>query len=475
MLPGFLAPLTYGVAVRTSPHSLAVGDFDGDGSPDLVVANFYQTVSVLLGNTDGTFRPAVSYFVGNDPGSVAVGDFDADGTDDIAVASFSSNNVCVLLANGDGTFQRAVNYGIGFAGPVAVGDFNGDGLPDLAVAHDAGFGDPGGVSVLLGNGDGSFQAVRNFYTYVSHTVSMAVGDFNNDGTLDLAVAGRYCGDYGCNDPEVDVLLGNGDGTFQDPRSYTTGLREVQSVAVGDFDGNGILDLAVVPDSDAQTGTVRVLLGNGDGSFQAARNFAAGRRPFAVAVGDFNGDGTPDLAVANYNGSNVSVLLGNGDGSFQPAQNFRAGSLPVSVAVADFNGDGWPDLAVVNYASPSGHASILLNDGNWTGPRPGPGGGESGHRSEPAVVAIPTGFGAVSPTPPSTLRGRTDTTGIDSVRFSSSANFAPLLAAPAGTDAVAVVLSDRRRRPGPSRPTKSADVGPAVWGPEALLPPRAIAW
>jgi hypothetical protein len=341
-LPGFLAPLAFDAG--TLPWSVAVGDFNGDGKPDLAVANLYSNnVSVLLGQGDGTFQSAVNYPTGNTPAAVAVGDFNGDGNQDLAVANYGGNNVSVLLGKGDGTFLPAQSFpGGGLS--VAVGDFNGDGNQDLAVAN------YGGVSVLLGKGDGTFQAAQTIPGGKENR-SLAVGDFNGDGHLDLAVA-----DYGDGwDAEVWVVLGHGDGSFGPAQSvYDGGLSDL-SVTVGDFNGDGIPDLAVA----AGYGT-SVLLGKGDGSFQPAVNYTNGGYALSVAVGDFNGDGIPDLAVANLYSNTVSVLLGQGDGTFQPAQSYAAGYNPSSVAVGDFNGDGWPDLAAA-----AGTVSILLNDATWS--------------------------------------------------------------------------------------------------------------
>jgi len=289
-----------------------------------------------------------------------VGDFNRDGELDLAVADYGSNDqsttvtvtttVSVLLGNGDGTFQAAQTFEAG-SGPyfLAMGDFNGDGKLDLAVA-DLGPSTQraGTVSVLLGNGDGTFQAARSFAA--GNTIwSVAVGDVNGDGKPDLVVP-----DGGSN--SVSVLLGNGDGTFQAARSFPVGTNPVH-VAVGDFNGDRVQDLAVANYFDF---TVSVLLGNGDGTFQAARTFAASSYPWSVSVGDFNGDGVPDLATANLGSTTVSVLLGNGDGTFQAAQNFGAGLGPAFVAVADFNGDGKQDLAVADYYS-AGTVSVLINN------------------------------------------------------------------------------------------------------------------
>jgi len=332
-------------AVSLKPYSVAAADFNGDGILDLAVASAESNVSVLLGNGEGTFQPAVNYYAGGSPYSVAVGDFNGDGYLDLAVAN--GTYVAVLLGNGDGTFQGLKTYSAG-SNPVsvAVGDFNGDGILDLAVADYS-----GNVIVLLGKGDGTFQAAPDSpYATGTHPFSVAVGDFNGDGYLDLAIA-----DFGGG---VIVLMNNADGTgtFQvAPDSPYAAGTHPSSVAVGDFNGDGYLDLAV---ANYGSNNVSVLLGNGDGSFQGAVNYPAGTQPRSVAVGDLNGDGTLDLAVADYGGStNVSVLLGNGDGTFQTALSYAADSSPWSVAVGDFNGDGRMDLAVANQNS--NNVSILL--------------------------------------------------------------------------------------------------------------------
>jgi serine/threonine protein kinase/tetratricopeptide (TPR) repeat protein len=353
-------------AAGTGPNAVAVADLNGDGSLDVIVANMNsRNVSVLLGNGDGTFQAAVNYAAGGALYGVAVADFNGDGKPDLAVANSSKASVSVFLGNGDGTFQAAVNYSAGQApSSVAVGDFNHDGIPDLVVSNNVTFGS---VNVLLGKGDGTFQeAVK--YAAGSGAIDVAVADLNGDGNLDLAVANG-------NNNKVNVLLGNGDGTFQAAQTYVAGVAPAVSVAVADFNGDGVPDLVLADpfttNNDGQGGSVAVLLGKGDGTFQAALNYAAGRSPDYVAVGDFNGDGKPDLAVANADGNNVGLLLGRGDGSFQAAPSYSAQAWPTNMAVGDFNRDGIPDLAVPNIGgffplhSLQAPVSILQGNGDGT--------------------------------------------------------------------------------------------------------------
>jgi hypothetical protein len=395
-LPATLIPVLF-----HSPQSascVAVGDFNGDGKPDLAVGvNFGLAgggVNILLGKGDGTFRAPIPVNTGVRPTALVVGDFNRDGKQDLAVLvpspvrvieplaadalvrpwPIASGQGLVLLGKGDGTFGKSVPFTAGVRPTaLAVGDFNGDGKPDLAVA-DQGFFPPvvepvtaasnvapvrigrGGVNVLLGNGDGSFRNAAT-YPFPSPPTALAVGDFNGDGRPDLAVVTPGQG-------SVSVLPGDGKGGFGTAASYRAGAGPV-AVAVGDFNRDGKPDLVVadqgVSPTDLATaaspgGGVSVLLNKGSGTFRPAVGYGTGTSPFAVAVGDFDGDGKPDLAAlaAGPRTAFVSLLSGTGTGTFRPAVNrpvpaaapSNAVVTPAGLAAADFNGDRVPDLAVV---------------------------------------------------------------------------------------------------------------------------------
>jgi hypothetical protein len=334
-------------ASGNTPVFVAVGDFNGDRRLDLAVANFgSNTVSVFLGNGDGTFQPHVDYATGGTPSSVTVGDFNRDGKLDLVLTNgtFSvGNSVSVLLGNGNGTFQGHVEYRTGLGPTKSVtGDFNLDGNLDIAVANYGPAFTTGSVSILLGNGDGTFQA-RIDYPAGVNPIGVMVGDFDSDGAMDLAVGDN-------NFPQgVSVLLGNGDGTFQSATHYQT-QHGPRSGIVADMNFDGKLDLAFAPYDGTGAVGVYIFIGNGDGTFQPEVSYRAGAGANSVNGADFNGDGLLDLAVANVESNNVSVLLGQGDGTFQPHVDYSAGSGPAQLAIGDFNGDGMLDLAVANQTS-----------------------------------------------------------------------------------------------------------------------------
>jgi hypothetical protein len=333
--------------------SIAVADFNRDGKLDVAAITITGKLAVLLGRGDGTFRSAVYYEIDSEVESVrsvASADLNGDGSIDLAVADYLGGNIYVLLGNGDGTFKPPAKVPMNGAYPefVAVGDFNGDHVPDL-ITVDATGACPC-ISTLLGNGNGTFQAPINTKPSIGPT-AIGIGDFNGDGKLDVASVGADV------TSEVAIFLGTGNGTFQTGATYKV-VANPQSVAVADFNSDRKLDLAI-----SGPGGIDIFLGNGDGTFQPPVLYPVAF-PGSIQVADFNGDGKADLAVVDgqckYGACTVGVLLGNGDGTFQPVLNYPAGEGVAFVAVGDFNSDHKPDLVVAD--SLASAVSVLLNTG-----------------------------------------------------------------------------------------------------------------
>jgi VCBS repeat protein len=329
------------LTVGKFPARVATADFNHDGKIDIAAANEGDgTVSILLGNGDGTFQPAQTFAADAGSEGIGVGDLNHDGNLDLIVANpynASGGDVSVLLGNGDGTFQAPVNYLAGVSPDfVSVGDFNEDGKLDFEVVNSDYAG--GSISVFLGNGDGSFQAPATYDVGRSPTES-ATADLNGDGSLDLVVA-NYIGH------SVSILFGNGDGTFQP--QVTINILGASSIQIGDVNHDRKPDI-VVGDFDPNhyhSGRIWVLLGNGDGSFQTAKLFPTGTLTKSVILADFNRDG--NLDVASSSGNRLSVLLGNGDGTFGGKMMWFAGKDPLGLAAGDFHGTGSLDVVLADF-------------------------------------------------------------------------------------------------------------------------------
>lgn len=344
--PAFRPPSDFDVG--NNPYTPVVADFDGDGRADIAVANFYAgSVSVLLGNGDGTFQPRQDYATDRDPNWLGVGDLNGDGSPDLVTANRGPGTVSVLLSMGSGRFAGHVEYPVGptaYAG--AIVDLNGDGRLDLVIPSNTG----SALSVLLGNGDGTLVAAGQYSTATGPGAVFAA-DFDRDGHQDVAMA---CGDGST----ISVRLGRGDGTLGPANDFPAGNTAADLGGAVDLNGDDIPDLVW----RLCGGVVAVALGTGTGRFESRTDYAVGTSLGNIVVGDINGDGAFDLATIDWDASVASVLIGKGDGAFLPAQSFPTTPKPNVLGMGDVNGDGRPDLVIAvdqNYHSPV--VSVLLND------------------------------------------------------------------------------------------------------------------
>jgi hypothetical protein len=341
-------------ATEPLPSGIAVADLNGDGKPDLITANGYDdSVSVLLNRGDGTFAAETKYDVATGPANVLAADFGGNHHPDILS---TGAQFAVITNRGDGTFQDAYQIQAGTAtlNQVVTGDLNGDKVPDIVATDYLG----NGVEVLLNDGHGHFGAPVFYSTGPgSNPRGVALADLNHDGKLDMVVTDS-------NTNAISIFLGNGDGTFQSPVTYSTAGSYPDAVAVGDVNGDGKLDVVTI---DFSSEDISVFPGNGDGTFGKASKFPDGLNspvlpPTFLVLSDFNGDGKLDAAVG-YSGG-VFILPGNGNGTFGIPISLTAqvGTTVSGMAAADLNGDGKMDLVAMNDLT--GHAVVLLNQGNF---------------------------------------------------------------------------------------------------------------
>ena len=357
------------VTVQSTPRGVVTAFFNNDQFLDIAIANSFQndggssgTVSLLMGNGNGTFQNAVNYTVGDGPYDLIKADFNNDGILDLATSDISGGGTNILLGNGsmgigDGTFRPSITASTAQGQDLTAGFFNNDNILDIALA-----GRGAVIPILLGNGDGTFKAgttielATNIGGSGFETHDVTTADFNKDGKQDLATA---------NDESTNmtVFLGNGDGTFKLPELFTipntSGSSESQGITHADYNGDGNLDIAITTIIGGSTGQATVFLGNGTGSFSVKSTNTIAPEPRGIVSADFNNDGKIDLGTASQQASEISILLGNGDGTFQAEQVYAVTTETHNLGAGDFNGDGKIDIVVPDYSTDV--ANIYLNN------------------------------------------------------------------------------------------------------------------
>jgi hypothetical protein len=303
-----------------------------------------------------SFAPPVSYTVNPYPVEQLTGDFNKDGHTDLLLTSLSGNSLALLLGNGDGTFRTKTDIDAGMSTlTLAKADFNGDGNLDFITSN---LGPQ--LKVFFGNGIGGFSSPISYSISSGSVRGIVLADFNGDGKPDFAATNN-----GNNAASISIFLNSGSGSFstRTDLSLPNGSKPY-GIATADFNGDGVIDLI----SANENGTVSLLLGIGNGSFATAVHSTVDTDAKGITAGDLNNDGKVDFVVSNYNSYKLNILLGNGDGTFQPKIQYDTTSETRALYITDINGDGKPDLIFPNEGAntrPAKAITILLGNGNGT--------------------------------------------------------------------------------------------------------------
>ncbi len=336
-------------------YDTAAADYNGDGNLDYALV--YSTAAqIFLGNGDGSFNGGTAYTVAaGSHYSLSQGDINRDGYLDLITPNSTGTNFSVLLGNANGSFSAYVSYASGIAGGLNrsyLGDVNGDGYLD---AISTGLSGTQRIGVALANSNGSFKAGSDFAAGVGGTDTLAVADYNNDGRADIAV-GDFTAQF------INVFLSAGDGTFASAISVGTPGAIGGRTFAGDVNNDGNMD--ILGTDTTGTGSVHVLLGNGNGSFSHTRYSSIGADPVNVTFADFNGDGINDIATSDNGGAFVNVLLNNGNGTFGASRSFATtGGFSNAITSGDFNKDGAADIVAPNFGV--AQASLLFGNTRQT--------------------------------------------------------------------------------------------------------------
>jgi hypothetical protein len=357
----FQSQVSYPTGDSSSPQSVAVGDFNNDSRLDIVVANYQSNnVYVFRGYGNGSFTGQIVYSMvrKSNPQWVAVADLNNDNILDLVVANFNADNVCILLGYGNGSFGNVITLKTGEdSGPysIAIGDLNKDKLLDIAVAN----WQSNNIGIFFGYGNGTFSSQKTYFINSnSNLKSIVVIDVNNDTLLDILVV-----DCNSENSSMGIFYGFGNGNFTLPKLYSTGLNSFPTtIAIGDFNNDSRVDLAINYYNEDEIG---IMLQLGIEPFASSTLFSTGNQsqPQSVAIGDFNNDDYLDIAVANSGTNNIGILLGYGDGYFTDQLTYSTGhdSLPSSISVGHFNNDSYLDIVVVDSATEN--IGILFGYGN----------------------------------------------------------------------------------------------------------------